>query len=103
MELFPPIPYEGWSDTIPTLHRFAQVVGKVRLAASARRNQLDERWILAVQGAQQMDRVGEVARAGRAGEKQLARRIGVRTAAMVVHAIDQQAAGTGLLPQSDRM
>ncbi len=38
MELFPPIPYEGWSDTIPTLHRFAQVVGKVRLAASTRRN-----------------------------------------------------------------
>jgi hypothetical protein len=38
MELFPPIPYEGWSDTIPTLHRFAQVVGKVRLAASPRRN-----------------------------------------------------------------
>jgi hypothetical protein len=38
MELFPSIPYEGWSDTIPTLHRFAQVVGKVRLAASPRRN-----------------------------------------------------------------
>jgi hypothetical protein len=38
MELFPPIPYEGWSDTIPTLHRFVQVIGKVRLAASSRRN-----------------------------------------------------------------
>jgi hypothetical protein len=38
MELFPPIPYSGWSDTIPTLHRFVQIVGKVRLAASARRN-----------------------------------------------------------------
>ncbi|MCG8917533.1 DUF5996 family protein [Actinokineospora sp. PR83] len=38
MELFPPIPYAGWSDTLATLHRFAQVVGKVRLAASPRRN-----------------------------------------------------------------
>jgi hypothetical protein len=38
MELFPPIPYAGWSDTMATLHRFAQVVGKVRLAASPRRN-----------------------------------------------------------------
>ncbi|MGH3854076.1 MAG: DUF5996 family protein [Pseudonocardiaceae bacterium] len=37
MELFPPIPYSGWSDTIPTLHRFAQIIGKVRLAASPRR------------------------------------------------------------------
>jgi hypothetical protein len=23
MELFPPIPYAGWSNTIATLHRFA--------------------------------------------------------------------------------
>ncbi|WP_424187036.1 DUF5996 family protein [Actinokineospora sp. G85] len=38
MELFPPIPYESWSDTIPTLQRYAQLVGKVRLAASVRRN-----------------------------------------------------------------
>jgi hypothetical protein len=38
MELFPPIPYSSWSDTIPTLHRFAQVIGKIRLAASPRRN-----------------------------------------------------------------
>jgi hypothetical protein len=34
MELFPPIPYAGWSDPIRTLHRFAQVVGNVRLAAT---------------------------------------------------------------------
>ncbi|MFC4608376.1 DUF5996 family protein [Streptomyces maoxianensis] len=38
MELFPPIPLGEWQDTKETLHRFAQVVGKIRLAASARRN-----------------------------------------------------------------
>jgi hypothetical protein len=38
MELFPPVPYSGWSETIPTLHRFVQLIGKVRLAASTRRN-----------------------------------------------------------------
>jgi len=38
MELFPPMPLAGWQDTKATLHRFAQVVGKVRLAASVRRN-----------------------------------------------------------------
>ncbi|GAA2598226.1 DUF5996 family protein [Streptomyces tubercidicus] len=38
MELFPAIPYEEWRDSKETVHRFAQVVGKVRLAASARRN-----------------------------------------------------------------
>ena len=38
MELLPPVPYAGWSDTNATLHRFAQLVGKVRLAASQRRN-----------------------------------------------------------------
>jgi uncharacterized protein DUF5996 len=34
----PPMPYEAWADTKATLHRFEQVVGKIRLAASARRN-----------------------------------------------------------------
>ncbi|MFE9171915.1 DUF5996 family protein [Streptomyces kebangsaanensis] len=38
MELFPPIPLAEWRDTKETLHRFAQIVGKVRLAASTRRN-----------------------------------------------------------------
>jgi uncharacterized protein DUF5996 len=38
MELFPPMPLPSWQDTKETLHRFCQVVGKVRLAASARRN-----------------------------------------------------------------
>ncbi|MFI5681288.1 DUF5996 family protein [Streptomyces cellulosae] len=38
MELFPPVPLAGWRDTKETLHRFAQIVGKIRLAASARRN-----------------------------------------------------------------
>ncbi|MFD7415298.1 DUF5996 family protein [Kitasatospora purpeofusca] len=38
MELFPPMPPDEWRDTKETLHRFAQVVGKVRLAASVRRN-----------------------------------------------------------------
>jgi uncharacterized protein DUF5996 len=38
MELFPPVPLAEWRDTKETLHRFAQIVGKIRLAASARRN-----------------------------------------------------------------
>ncbi|MFJ1707461.1 DUF5996 family protein [Kitasatospora sp. NPDC088346] len=38
MELFPPMPLAEWRDTKETLHRFTQVVGKVRLAASVRRN-----------------------------------------------------------------
>lgn len=38
MELFPDIPFAAWKDTLATLHRFAQVVGKIRLAASPRRN-----------------------------------------------------------------
>ncbi|WP_369185555.1 DUF5996 family protein [Streptomyces sp. Y1] len=38
MELFPPIPLAEWQDTKETLHRFTQVVGKIRLAASVRRN-----------------------------------------------------------------
>ena len=37
-ELFPDLPYESWRDTRDTMHRFAQIVGKVRLAASPRRN-----------------------------------------------------------------
>ncbi|PBC82254.1 hypothetical protein SAMN05428945_3173 [Streptomyces sp. 2224.1] len=38
VELFPPIPFAEWRDTKETLHRFAQIVGKVRLAAAPRRN-----------------------------------------------------------------
>ncbi|MGA5561710.1 DUF5996 family protein [Streptomyces platensis] len=38
MEVFPPIPLAEWRDTKETIHRFAQIVGKIRLAASARRN-----------------------------------------------------------------
>ncbi|MGX6739150.1 DUF5996 family protein [Streptomyces peucetius] len=38
MELFPPIPLAEWRDCEETLHRFVQVVGKIRLAASVRRN-----------------------------------------------------------------
>ncbi|MFD8983982.1 DUF5996 family protein, partial [Streptomyces sp. NPDC059564] len=38
MELFPPVPLAEWRDTKETLHRFAQVIGKIRLAASVRRN-----------------------------------------------------------------
>jgi hypothetical protein len=36
--LFPPMPLEAWADTRAVLHRFAQIVGKIRLASSARRN-----------------------------------------------------------------
>lgn len=35
---FPDMDYESWRDTLATIHRFAQVVGKLRLAASPRRN-----------------------------------------------------------------
>jgi hypothetical protein len=35
---FPPIPYPAWRDSLATVHRFAQVIGKIRLAASPRRN-----------------------------------------------------------------
>jgi Family of unknown function (DUF5996) len=38
MKLFPPMPLADWRDTKETLHRFCQVVGKLRLAASMRRN-----------------------------------------------------------------
>ncbi len=38
VEVFPPIPLSAWAPTKDTLHRFAQIVGKIRLAGSARRN-----------------------------------------------------------------
>jgi Family of unknown function (DUF5996) len=38
MELFPSMPLAEWRDTKETLHRFCQVVGKIRLASSPRRN-----------------------------------------------------------------
>jgi hypothetical protein len=38
MELFPAMPLAEWQDTKNTLHRFLQIVGKIRLAASVRRN-----------------------------------------------------------------
>ncbi|MEV4442818.1 DUF5996 family protein [Streptomyces sp. NPDC049577] len=38
MEMFPAIPLSAWKDSKETLHRFAQVVGKIRLAGSVRRN-----------------------------------------------------------------
>jgi hypothetical protein len=37
-DLFPPLEYAEWSDTLATVHRFSQVVGKLRLAHSPRRN-----------------------------------------------------------------
>ncbi|MFG3547855.1 DUF5996 family protein [Streptomyces sp. NPDC047725] len=38
MELFPALPYASWTPTKETIHRFTQIVGKVRLAFSQRRN-----------------------------------------------------------------
>ena len=35
---FPNMDYESWRDTLQTIHRFAQVVGKLRLAASPAHN-----------------------------------------------------------------
>jgi hypothetical protein len=38
MELWPSLPYEEWKDTYETLHMWAQIVGKIRLALSPRVN-----------------------------------------------------------------
>ncbi|MEW9533815.1 DUF5996 family protein [Microbispora sp. NPDC049125] len=38
MELFPAMPLADWQDTKATLHRFVQIVGKIRLSAGIRRN-----------------------------------------------------------------
>jgi hypothetical protein len=38
MEPFPPMPLAAWPDTKATLHRFAQVIGKIRLTCGVRRN-----------------------------------------------------------------
>jgi Family of unknown function (DUF5996) len=35
---WPDLAYDSWRDTLATVHRFAQVVGKIRLAAAPRRN-----------------------------------------------------------------
>lgn len=37
-EIFPPLPLEAWEDSKKTLHRFAQIVGKIRLAAMPHMN-----------------------------------------------------------------
>lgn len=37
-ERFPPMPLEAWADTKETLHRFLQIVGKIRLASAPPRN-----------------------------------------------------------------
>ncbi len=37
-EVFPPLPLEAWEDTKKTLHRFSQIVGKIRLAAMPHMN-----------------------------------------------------------------
>ena len=34
----PPLPLDGWAETKDTLHRFAQIVGKIRLGAAPKRN-----------------------------------------------------------------
>ncbi|MCK9901621.1 DUF5996 family protein [Frankia sp. Cpl3] len=38
VEMLPAIPLSAWAGTKETLHRYLQVIGKVRLAASQRRN-----------------------------------------------------------------
>lgn len=35
---WPELPYESWKDTLDTLHRWSQVVGKIALACSPRQN-----------------------------------------------------------------
>src|SRR3712207_8612900 len=36
--VFPPLPLDEWEDTKETLHRYVQIVGKVRLESSPYRN-----------------------------------------------------------------
>ena len=38
VEGLPPLPLEAWEETKETLHRFVQIVGKVRLTTAPRRN-----------------------------------------------------------------
>src|SRR3954468_6727723 len=38
MPELPPLPLEGWEATKVTLHLWAQIVGKIRMASSAPRN-----------------------------------------------------------------
>lgn len=38
MNLWPDIPYESWKDTLDTVHRWTQIVGKVALACTPRQN-----------------------------------------------------------------
>lgn len=38
MNLWPDIPYESWKDTLETVHRWTQIVGKVALACTPRQN-----------------------------------------------------------------
>ena len=38
MPVFPPMPLAEWADTKETVHRFLQIVGKLRLANAPRRN-----------------------------------------------------------------
>ena len=37
-EIFPPLPLEEWEETRNTLHRFAQIVGKIRLRSAPFQN-----------------------------------------------------------------
>ncbi|MEU3457479.1 DUF5996 family protein [Micromonospora sp. NPDC006766] len=37
-ELFPPIPLSAWADSKETVHRFTQIVGKIRLDQAPPRN-----------------------------------------------------------------
>src|SRR4051794_17448184 len=36
--IWPPLPYAEWRDTLETLHRWTQILGKVRLALSPTTN-----------------------------------------------------------------
>ncbi len=38
VDTFPPLPLEEWEDTKNTLHRFAQIVGKIRLVSAPHAN-----------------------------------------------------------------
>src|SRR5262245_26481651 len=45
-DLWPALPYDGWSDTLATLHMWMQVVGKVALAQAP---PLNHSWGIAMQ------------------------------------------------------
>lgn len=93
MELFPAMPYEEWLDTKETFHRFAQIVGKIRLATSPRRNHW---WNVPFH----LTGRGLTARPMRAGDQQFCVDFDLVRHQLVVDMIDGRSAEFSLVGQS---